>query len=261
MTRLISIVANTALVVLVWTMSAPVSFATETVPAELLEVMEWRMVGPYRGGRVTTVAGVPGNPQLYYMGATGGGVWKTENAGLSWENISDEHFNVGTIGAIAVAESDSQCNLRRHGREIDTRRDDESRRWRLQVDRRGCHLDPCRAAEGRTDLAHQDPPEESRHRLRRCAGPDLGAERGARGVSHDRWRPVLGTGPEGRCADRRNRSQDGPDQPADPVCGDVGARPQAVVHAFRGPRRRHLQIDRRRRQLGQTGRRPARIHR
>jgi photosystem II stability/assembly factor-like uncharacterized protein len=99
-------VANTALLVLVWTVSAPVSFATEIVPAELLEVMEWRMVGPYRGGRVTTVAGVPGNPQLYYMGATGGGVWKTENAGLSWKNISDEHFKVGTIGAIAVAESD-----------------------------------------------------------------------------------------------------------------------------------------------------------
>ena len=80
--------------------------ATETVDAELLDVMKWRLVGPYRGGRVTTVAGVPDNPQLYYMGATGGGVWKTENAGLSWENVSDEYFNVGTVGAIAVAESD-----------------------------------------------------------------------------------------------------------------------------------------------------------
>jgi hypothetical protein len=68
LTRLRSVVANTALAVLVCTVSAPVSFATETVPAELLEVMEWRMVGPYRGGRVTTVTGVPGNPQLYYMG-------------------------------------------------------------------------------------------------------------------------------------------------------------------------------------------------
>jgi photosystem II stability/assembly factor-like uncharacterized protein len=104
--RLRFVVANTALAVLVWAMSAPVSFATETVPAQLLEVMKWRMVGPYRGGRVTTVAGVPGKPQLYYMGATGGGVWKTENAGLSWENISDEYFHVGTIGAIAIAESD-----------------------------------------------------------------------------------------------------------------------------------------------------------
>jgi len=65
------------------------------------------MIGPYRGGRVTTVAGVPDNPMLYYMGATGGGVWKTENAGTTWENISDEFFKVGTIGAVAVSESDN----------------------------------------------------------------------------------------------------------------------------------------------------------
>jgi len=81
-------------------------FATDTVDPELLSAIEWRLVGPHRGGRVTTVAGVPDNPQLYYMGATGGGVWKTVNAGLTWENISDGFFNVGTIGAIAVAESD-----------------------------------------------------------------------------------------------------------------------------------------------------------
>ena len=85
---------------------APKAGAEETVDASLLSAMEWRLVGPFRGGRVTTVAGVPDNPQLYYMGATGGGLWRTENAGLSWENLSDDHFNVGTIGAIAVAASD-----------------------------------------------------------------------------------------------------------------------------------------------------------
>ncbi|MGH8033622.1 MAG: WD40/YVTN/BNR-like repeat-containing protein, partial [Lysobacterales bacterium] len=73
---------------------------------ELLKGLEWRMVGPWRGGRVTTVTGVPGEPDLYYMGATGGGVWKTENAGVTWDNISDEFFSVGTIGAVAVAASD-----------------------------------------------------------------------------------------------------------------------------------------------------------
>jgi len=71
-----------------------------------LEGLEWRMIGPYRGGRVTTVTGVPGKSNLYYMGATGGGVWKTENAGTSWKNLSDDDFKVGTIGAVAVAESD-----------------------------------------------------------------------------------------------------------------------------------------------------------
>ena len=71
-----------------------------------LEGLEWRLVGPYRGGRVTTATGVPGKPNLYYMGATGGGIWKTENAGATWQNISDTDFRVGTIGAVAVAESD-----------------------------------------------------------------------------------------------------------------------------------------------------------
>jgi photosystem II stability/assembly factor-like uncharacterized protein len=73
---------------------------------EKLEGLEWRMIGPYRGGRVTTVTGVPGQSNLYYMGSTGGGVWKTVNAGATWENLSDSDFKVGTIGAVAVAESD-----------------------------------------------------------------------------------------------------------------------------------------------------------
>jgi len=80
--------------------------ATDTVDPELMSSLKWREIGPWRGGRVTAVTGVPGNDRLYYMGATGGGVWKTVNAGISWENISDEDFNVGTIGAIGIAESD-----------------------------------------------------------------------------------------------------------------------------------------------------------
>ena len=69
--------------------SMPV-MAKDAVDPAVFSALEWRMVGPYRGGRVTTVAGVPDKPWLYYMGATGGGVWKTENAGATWENISDE---------------------------------------------------------------------------------------------------------------------------------------------------------------------------
>jgi photosystem II stability/assembly factor-like uncharacterized protein len=79
---------------------------TEAADTEVLDGLEWRLVGPWRGGRVTAVTGVADNPMLYYMGATGGGVWKTENAGMTWENLSDGFFKVGTIGAVAVAESD-----------------------------------------------------------------------------------------------------------------------------------------------------------
>jgi photosystem II stability/assembly factor-like uncharacterized protein len=75
-------------------------------PSSKLDGLEWRLVGPFRGGRVTAVTGVRGKPNLYYMGATGGGVWKTENAGTTWENISDGYLEVGTIGAVAVAGSD-----------------------------------------------------------------------------------------------------------------------------------------------------------
>ena len=67
--------------------------------------MEYRLVGPFRGGRSAAVTGVAGNPKLFYMGATGGGVWKTEDAGTTWHNISDGYFG-GSMGAIAVAPSD-----------------------------------------------------------------------------------------------------------------------------------------------------------
>ncbi len=71
----------------------------------LYSSIEWRPIGPFRGGRSAAVTGVPGKPNLYYMGATGGGVWKTEDGGQTWENISDGYFG-GSIGAVAVAESD-----------------------------------------------------------------------------------------------------------------------------------------------------------
>lgn len=72
--------------------------------AEVYNTIEWRSIGPYRGGRASTVSGVPGNPQVFYMGATGGGVWKTDNGGQTWKNVSDGYFG-GSIGAVAVSPS------------------------------------------------------------------------------------------------------------------------------------------------------------
>ena len=79
---------------------------TVTFDEKLYGGLEWRSIGPYRGGRSAAVAGVPGKPNLYYMGATGGGVWRTTDAGNSWENISDGFFG-GSIGAVAVSEWDN----------------------------------------------------------------------------------------------------------------------------------------------------------
>ncbi|CAK9041999.1 Dispase autolysis-inducing protein [Durusdinium trenchii] len=80
--------------------------AQETVDPKLFQTMEYRSIGPFRGGRVTAVAGIEEDKLTYYMGATGGGVWKTTNAGVAWENISDGFFNTSGIGAIDVADSD-----------------------------------------------------------------------------------------------------------------------------------------------------------
>lgn len=81
--------------------------AADTKIEDVYSGLEYRFIGPYRGGRVLAVSGVIGDPLTYYMGAAGGGVWKTENAGRTWTNLSDGHFNTGTIGAISVAPSDA----------------------------------------------------------------------------------------------------------------------------------------------------------
>ena len=80
--------------------------SAEAVEPSLFQALEYRSIGPFRGGRVVAVAGVPGSGRVFYMGATGGGVWKTTDAGLSWSNVSDGFFG-GSIGAIAIAASDT----------------------------------------------------------------------------------------------------------------------------------------------------------
>jgi photosystem II stability/assembly factor-like uncharacterized protein len=72
----------------------------------LFSALEWRSIGPFRGGRVVAVAGVPSQPYVYYMGGTGGGVWKTVDGGLTWLPVADEYLGAGSIGGIAVAPSD-----------------------------------------------------------------------------------------------------------------------------------------------------------
>lgn len=74
--------------------------------ASVYEGLKWRNIGPYRGGRSVAVSGVVNDPLTYYMGSTGGGLWKTEDAGISWANVSDKYFKTGSVGAIGISESD-----------------------------------------------------------------------------------------------------------------------------------------------------------
>jgi photosystem II stability/assembly factor-like uncharacterized protein len=80
--------------------------AANTTNAGPLKDIHWRQIGPFRGGRVLAVAGVTSQPEVYYFGATGGGIWKTTDAGASWIPVADGQLANGDVGAIAVAESD-----------------------------------------------------------------------------------------------------------------------------------------------------------
>lgn len=79
---------------------------SNTISKEYFSAVKWRNIGPFRGGRSATVTGVSEKANLFYMGTTGGGVWKTNDAGNTWENISDGFFG-GSVGAVAVSESDN----------------------------------------------------------------------------------------------------------------------------------------------------------
>lgn len=88
---------------------SPFAYSQNSGPDDLnsvLKPVKWRSIGPFRGGRSVASTGVVGDPKTYYMGTTGGGVWKTEDMGISWRNISDGYFKTATIGAIAVSPSD-----------------------------------------------------------------------------------------------------------------------------------------------------------
>src|SRR5579863_6878213 len=79
----------------------------QPVPSELYSGLQWRLIGPFRGGRVASVAGVPGNGTTFYFGSVGGGVWQTTDAGVVWKPIFDGQ-PIASIGALAIAPSDAK---------------------------------------------------------------------------------------------------------------------------------------------------------
>ena len=86
--------------------SVPASIADyPTVDQSFLNALQWRTVGPFRGGRAPAVAGDPDDPQVFYMGTAHGGVWKTTDAGGHWRNVSDRFFKLASVGAIVVSPS------------------------------------------------------------------------------------------------------------------------------------------------------------
>jgi photosystem II stability/assembly factor-like uncharacterized protein len=96
-----------ALTVSATSLNAQNSTPQKPKETDLLKALQYRSIGPYRGGRCAAVAGVASQPSVFYYGATGGGVWKTTDGGINWESVSDGSvFGTGSVGAIAVSDSD-----------------------------------------------------------------------------------------------------------------------------------------------------------
>jgi photosystem II stability/assembly factor-like uncharacterized protein len=91
---------------LIWSANFPMAYAQKIPDPKIYDALEWRQLGPFRGGRSDGVTGVAGSDKIYYFASAGGGIWKTYDAGQSWKAVSDGFFG-GSMGAVAVAESDT----------------------------------------------------------------------------------------------------------------------------------------------------------
>ena len=175
-----------------------VAAVAEPVPPELVNGLKWRLIGPFRGGRVVAVAGVPGDSTTFYFGSVNGGIWKTTDAGVVWAPIFDGQ-PVGSIGALAVAPSDPKIIYAGTG-ETDIREDlssgngvyksiDGGSTWKH------IGLEDTRQI-GRIVIDPQNPSIVYVGALGHVYGPseDRGVYKSVDGGAH--WARVLGLGPE-----------------------------------------------------------------
>ena len=216
--------------------------------AKAYEGLEFRNIGPFRGGRVTAVAGVRGQPLVYYQGATGGGVWKTVDGGSNWQPMSDKDFKTGSVGAIGVAESDPNVIYAGMG-ESAIRGNVSHGDGVYKSTDGGQDLEERRAEEHVPDLARARASEEPGPRLRRGAGARLGPEPRARHLPLEGRRQDLGQGPLRQRQDGRVGPLHGSEQPAHPLRRLLAGLPQALDARVGRNGRRDLPLDRRRRHV------------
>ena len=240
------------------------SLAAQRYPAALLSGLQWRDVGPMRGGRTYAVSGNAAQPDTFYMGSVGGGVWKTENSGRTWFPIADDPVTgipIGSIGAIAVAPSDANIVYVGTG-EPDIRSQHSYGIGVFKSTDAGKTWHSIGLDSDAPDRQNRRRPLRSQPRLRCCARPPLQGQPRTRRLSLHRWRRAL---------EEDSLEQADPD---DVGAVDLALDPQASAHHLRialgnapsavgglcaveHARRRPLQIHRRRRHLASTQRRPA----
>ena len=148
----------------------------------LLTELTWRNIGPPRGGRVVAVAGDPSDPAVFYFGACAGGVWKTNDGGTYWRNVSDGYFKTASVGAIAVASNDPAVVYAGMG-ESCVRNDVSHGDGVYRSVDAGQHLATPRTGGDATHLARAHPPRPTPTRSgSRALGDIFGPGRGTRGV-------------------------------------------------------------------------------
>src|SRR5512146_2937600 len=191
--------------------------------------MRWRSIGPYRGGRTRATAGVPGQPNVFYIGVNNGGVWKTTDYGRSWFPVFDDQ-PTQSIGAVAVAPSDPNIVYVWSGEGL--------QRPHLAAPRRAARRAPDRRR------AHRS--RGSEPRLRCGAGAPVRRQRRAWRLSHDRWRTLVAQGPvqgrEHRCHRPRLRPVESADRVRRPLGGEAGA--MGIRERLRRHHERVVQVDR-----------------
>ena len=160
--------------------------AAQTFDPSLFQEMAWREIGPYRGGRMRALAGVPSQPNVFYIGAVNGGVWKTNDYGRTWKPIFDDQ-PTGSIGAIAVAPSDPNIIYVGSGEGLQ-RPDLSAGDGIYKSDRRRQDLDASWASRRPADSADCGRSAQSEPAFCGGAGTSLWAECGARRVSLHRRR-------------------------------------------------------------------------
>ena len=210
--------------------------ADENKEPAFLRHLHWRSIGPFRGGRVLAVEGHPSDAQHFYFGSVNGGVWETRDAGRTWQPIFDGQ-PVGSIGALALAPSDPQRDLRRHRRGRHALRHRAGRRH-VQVDRRRPDVAASRPRRIAADRPHH-------RRIRAIRGVVFVAALGhpygpnaERGVFRSRdggatWQRC--SGPTQIPARSTSSSSPGTRGSSTPRCGRRGARRGASIRRRAAP--------------------------
>ena len=215
--------------------------ATEGIDPALLAGLRWRSIGPARGGRSQAVAGSSSRPLEYYFGATGGGLWKTTDGGVTWRPVSDKFFKSSSVGAVAVSESNpdvvyvgmGETELRGNIIQGDGvyKSTDGGKTWTHVGLEKTLAIARIRIHPTNPDIVYVA-----------ALGDPYGAESGARRVQDRPTAARRGTRVAvPRRQDRRGRPVDGPEESRRSLCRPVGGVSHAALAVERRARQRAVQ--------------------